>query len=357
MQLSSWRNWLNKPTPTFADRLAWWSLRLLCLPYLSIIVFRNRLYDWRIKSCFRAEARVISVGNLSVGGTGKSPTVAWLARWLRTQQARVAILSRGYGQLDNGRNDEALELELKLPDVPHLQNADRVASAKLAVEELEMEYLILDDGFQHRRLARDLDVVLIDATDSSAAQWPLPAGLRREPLSSLRRAHFVILTRVDAVTPTRLTEMRKQLQVYMPSDCIALAVHQPESLLQIPQSSGWPVDGQLLHHSLDRLKGAQVLAFCGIGNPHAFFHSLIQLGATLVNRRAWPDHHAYTADDISWLGRWHSENRDAVLVCTVKDWVKIQESQLGGRDLYAVEIQLQIVDGAENLEKKLLQLL
>ncbi len=159
------------------------------------MAIRNLAYDWGLLRSYRSPLPVISVGNLSVGGTGKSPCVAWIARWLRAHDIRVAILSRGYGQLDSGQNDEALELELQLPDVPHLQHWDRSASAVLAHEELEMQALLLDDGFQHRRMARDLDIVMIDATDPPSALHVLPGGLLREPLSALRRADVVLLSR------------------------------------------------------------------------------------------------------------------------------------------------------------------
>ncbi len=299
---------------------------------------RNALYDWKWKHVHSSSLKVISVGNLSVGGTGKSPTVAWLARWFRERDKRVAILSRGYGKLDDGRNDEALELELKLPDVPHLQNPDRVASAILAADELEMEVLILDDGFQHRKLSRDLDIVLIDATDSAAARWPLPAGLQRERMSNLKRAGFVIITRADAVSEKQLDTLTSQIEKYILRERIALATHKPQSLLEYPST----------RLDLERLRGARVLAFCGIGNPQAFFESLRRLGAQVIDQREWPDHHAYSREDVHWLMNWHADQSDAILVCTVKDWVKIQE--LGPRMLLALEIDLKFLTGQRNLE-------
>ncbi len=339
--MSSWRSWLNKSNPSLLDQLAFWSLRLLCLPYIAAMAVRNRLYDWKWKQVHSSSLKVISVGNLSVGGTGKSPTVAWLARWFRERDKRVAILSRGYGKLDDGRNDEALELELKLPDVPHLQNPDRVASAILAADELDMEVLILDDGFQHRKLSRDLDIVLIDATDSAAARWPLPAGLQRERMSSLKRAGFAIITRADAVSEEQVDKLTNQIAKFISRDRIALATHKPQSLLQYPST----------RLDLERLRGARVLAFCGIGNPQAFFESLRRLGAQLIDQREWPDHHAYSREDVHWLMNWHAEQSDAILVCTVKDWVKIQE--LGSRTLLALEIDLQFLSGQPQLESQL----
>lgn len=341
--MSSWRSWLNKTNPTLLDKAAQFPLRLASVAYGFAMVVRNWMYDRGWKRSFSALVPVISVGNLSVGGTGKSPMVAWLAKWFRERDVRVAILSRGYGQLDDGRNDEALELELKLPDVPHLQNPDRVASAQLATDELEMQLLILDDGFQHRRLNRTLDIVLVDATDSKTAERLLPAGLRREPLRSLRRASFIIVTRANAIPEADLNKLKSRIGRYIAADRIATATHQPRNLLQYPDEK----------RSLETLRGKKVLAFCGIGNPAAFFESLRAIGAELVDQKSWPDHHAYSAEDIQWLISWCNDQRDAILICTVKDWVKIQEPSLGGRDLLAVEIELTFLSGQPAFESLL----
>jgi tetraacyldisaccharide 4'-kinase len=341
--VGSWRQLLigENPSPTqVALRLL---LRLGSVPYFLAISARNWSYDRGWKKSYRSRLVVISVGNLSAGGTGKSPAVAWIARWLRQRGLRAAILSRGYGHLDDGRNDEALELELKFPDVPHLQNPDRVASARIAEDELEMQVLILDDGFQHRRLKRDLDIVLIDATDSANARRLLPAGLRREPLSSLSRADAVIWTRSDQVASAHLDLLVEQARQHAPKAEPIMAVHRPQAILAYPNQK----------RSLSELDGAKILAFCGIGNSNSFFNMLKDLGANLIDTHEWPDHHAYTSEDISWLCRWHAQDRDAKLVCTVKDWVKIQETLLGERELWAVAVELEITRGKEALDSML----
>src|SRR5262249_52484570 len=154
---------------------------------------RNKLFDIGWKKAHRAAVPVVNVGNLTLGGTGKTPCVEYVAGLYRKQGLRVAILSRGYGS-EGGRDDEAMLLEGNLPDVPHLQDRDRVAIAATAVEELESEVLVLDDGFQHRRLARELDIVLIDATNPWGFGYLFPRGALREPIGSLKRAHAVMLT-------------------------------------------------------------------------------------------------------------------------------------------------------------------
>lgn len=323
-------------------------LRLIGLPYRSIVALRNVLFDCGLKKTFRSRLPVVSVGNLSVGGTGKTPTVAWLSRWFRNHDIRVAILSRGYGQLDHGQNDEALELELQLPDVPHLQHWDRIASARLADEELEMQLLLLDDGFQHRRLARDLDIVLIDASEPISALRLLPGGLLREPFSSLRRAHAVILTRSDQAEPLALANLKQRVRRANPKLSVAIASHRPTRVEVFPAE----------HHSLESLKGKSALAFCAIGNPNSFFATLAGLGLKLIDQRTWPDHHAYSADDIQNLVQWTSMHPEADwILCTRKDWVKLQMQRVGTKMLGALLVELEFTEGQPELEQQLSQLL
>jgi tetraacyldisaccharide 4'-kinase len=321
-------------------------LRLLSLPYAVVVVVRNLLYDWHWKKSYRSPLPVISIGNLSVGGTGKSPTVAWIARWFRQRGIRTAILSRGYGQLDSGQNDEALEMELQLPDVPHLQHWDRVASARLADEELQMQLLLLDDGFQHRRLARDLDIVLIDATDPPTAHWLLPGGILREPWTSLARADLIILTRANQAGEEKCDRMTRRIRRIAASIPVVRAQHRPTHVLTHPNEQV----------SVERLTGMQLLAFCAVGNPDSFFQGLEDLGAEILGTRVWPDHHPYSAGDISSLASWVDSFPHAqMLICTMKDWVKIQTSHIGRLPLAALVIELHIVAGesefANALEK------
>ena len=319
-------------------------LRVASVPYRAVIAVRNFVYRVGLKKTFHSPLAVISVGNLSVGGTGKTPTVAWLARWLRSREVRVAILSRGYGQLDSGQNDEALELELQLPDVPHLQHWDRVASAKLADEELEMQVLVLDDGFQHRRLARDLDIVLIDASESSLALRLLPGGLLREPLSSLRRAKVVLLTRSDQASADYLTQLRSRVTKCNPLAFVGHATHRP-SRIEVHPSGAVP---------LEEVRGKRALAYCAIGNPRSFLATLNALAVSVVEHREWPDHHAYSADDVQLLVAWTKEHSDIDwILCTRKDWVKLQMSKIGAVPLGAIIVELEISEGREAIESEL----
>ena len=347
------RKLITTTKPNLAEFVLRGLLRILCPPYWVAAKLKNVAYDRGWKKVQPTPLPTISIGNLSVGGTGKSPVVAWIARELRQQGLRVAILSRGYGQLDDGRNDEALELELALPDVPHVQNPNRGQAAELAADELEMQALVLDDAFQHRRIERHLDIVLIDATDPIGAQMVLPRGLYREPLSSLARADLVLLTRSDQVSEAVLLRWHKKIARQCNAS-ILHAKHGPQELLQVgrePQSI-------LNSAGESTLRGKKVLAFCGIGNPDAYFATLESLGVELVDTRVWPDHHAYEAENIQTLTQWSQEYTDAeAIICTVKDWVKIQTSQIAGRDLVALSIQLQLSQEEEqSLREMLLEL-
>ncbi|HJZ57729.1 MAG TPA: tetraacyldisaccharide 4'-kinase [Gemmataceae bacterium] len=315
--------------------LARLGLRLASWPYALGVWWRNRRYD-RGKSVRRAAVPVLSVGNLTLGGTGKTPCVEYAARFYRDLGIQVAILSRGYGS-DRGRNDEAMVLEENLPDVPHLQGPDRVTLADTAVEELESELLILDDGFQHRRLHRDLDIVLIDATCPPHRDYLFPRGTLREPASSLRRAGVIVLTRCDQVEPAALDATRRWLTDRFPGKPVVATEHRPTDLIggTEPESV-----------EIETLRSRPVAGFCGIGNPAAFRRTLEGLGATVVEFRSFPDHHPYTHEDVDDLRAWTDRlPADAVVATTQKDWVKLRLPDLAGRPLRAVRIGLAFRDG------------
>jgi len=328
--------------------LARWGLRLAEFPYHCVTAIRNRRYDRGRLPVTRVEVPVISVGNLTVGGTGKTPLVAWLARWFRQQGVRVSLISRGYGATDGSRNDEAKELEARLPDVPHLQHPDRVAAARIAIDELETQLIILDDAFQHRRLARDLDVVLIDATEPFGYGHLLPRGLLRESVRGLRRADVVALTRCDLISDSRRQQLRQHVQSLAPQATWVEIAQQPTTLLAASGRS----------QSLAEISRGPILAFCGIGNPAAFWQTLEQLGFTIRDRKTFPDHHAYDAATVTSLREWASRPGDAERVlCTHKDLVKLATDRLGHLPLAALQVDLQLLAGADALQLKLHELL
>lgn len=317
-------------------------LWLASLPYGVGVRVRNWLYDLGWLRVERVGVPVVCVGNLTVGGTGKTPCVEYIADYYRRQERVVAIVSRGYGGA-GGRNDEARVLEDNLPDVPHLQGADRVALAHTAIEELESELLVLDDGFQHRRLARDLDVVLVDATNPAGYGHLLPRGLLREPLAGLRRAGLVILTRCDQVAGEERQRLRTWLARYTRQPVLT-SCHRPANLLDADGGS----------EALDGLRGRPVLGFCGLGNPEGFRRTLLDLGADLREFLPYPDHHPYTREDVADLARRASAlPPDALLLTTQKDLVKLRVAALGDRPLRALRIRLHLEDGADELHRRL----
>lgn len=318
-------------------------------PYGIAVRARNWMYDRGWFESRSAPLPVISIGNLTAGGTGKTPACAMVARWFRNHAIRVAILSRGYRALEDGTNDEARELEALLPDVPHLQSPDRCAMAQLAHEELEMQLLLLDDGFQHRRIRRNLDIILIDATEPFGYGHLLPRGLLREPIRSLRRADMVIATRSDQVDRQKLAELRNRVQRYNPKAAWLEAEHAPIDLVNC--------HGERL--TLEFLGGKHVLAVSAIGNPGSFEAGLKRLGAQVVDHAIFPDHHPYSRVDIERLEARIStlHPRPDFVVCTGKDLAKLQIPLLAGAPLVALQIAMQIVAGEAIFEEHMQRML
>ena len=302
------------------------------------IFLRNRSFDAG-KNVTRVDVPVISIGNLTTGGTGKSPMVIWLAGYLRQQQIRVAVLSRGYGAASNQSSDESLEFQQRLRDVPHLQNPNRIASSKIAIEELEMQALVLDDAFQHRKIARDLDVVLIDCTQPFGFGHLLPRGLLREPLGSLRRADLIVLTRCDRITDAELAKLEQTIGKFTTVPVVKTRT----SATHLQQSSGEQIP-------LDGLASKNTFAFAGIGNHQNFWDSLQSLGYQIQDKLPFPDHHNYTRSDITRIGEVASRSGAEAIVCTHKDLVKVASDQVNGIPVYALIVDVEIVAGEKELE-------
>jgi tetraacyldisaccharide 4'-kinase len=285
---------------------------------------------------------VISIGNLTLGGTGKTPCVEYVAQYLSESGRMTVILSRGYG-VESGQNDEALCLEENLPDVPHLQGRDRAELARVASEELEAEVLVLDDGFQHRRLHRDLDIVLLDATQPIMDEYLFPRGMRREPLSALARATSFILTRVDQSSAESLQRQKDWLATQFPMKPVSMACHQPRAMIH---------DDQEL--DLAAFARQKAIAFAGLAQPEAFAESLKQLGIELEGWRTFPDHHGYTREDVESLISWADQFPPGTWVLTTqKDWVKLRVHQLGSQSLAYLKIQFAFREGEEQFRELL----
>ncbi|NMC20926.1 MAG: tetraacyldisaccharide 4'-kinase [Thermogutta sp.] len=311
------------------------------------VLWRNRRYDRGRAAIHDVGVPVISVGNITLGGTGKTPMTAWLCRWFRRHLVRTAVVSRGYGAEAGAVNDEAAVLELQLPDVPHLQDPDRVAAARTAVEELASQLIVLDDAFQHRRLARALDIVMLDALEPFGLGHVFPRGMLREPLGSLARADVIVLSRADQISADETERIRRRVLRYAPHALWAESRHVPAAVLRIGREPA-PVH---------ELQGKRLAAFCGIGNPAAFRKTLSDLRLEMVAFREFPDHHRYRREDFADLSRWAAANGAEMVLCTEKDWVKIRSPGLGGFQPAALRIELEFTVGQADLERRLEEIL
>jgi tetraacyldisaccharide 4'-kinase len=314
---------------------------------------RNRRFDRAEKEQDQAVVRraavpVVSIGNLTTGGTGKTPLVVFVARMLRNRGQRVALVSRGYGVdlKTASRNDEAMELEHRLPDVPHLQDPDRFQMAKIAVQELEAQVIVLDDGFQHRQLHRDIDIVTIDATNPFGYGRLLPRGLLREPIRNIARADFVVITRANLVAASQLDQILKRLEPHVRRDQILVS---SMKLTHATQASGNEVP-------LDELAAASTFLFSGIGNPQGFEVALEKEGFQILGHEVFADHHAFDRGDIKQIGQRAKDLGAQQIVCTHKDLVKVAVDQIAGLPVFAAVIEVSFETQVDRLEMALANL-
>ncbi len=302
---------------------SWITIPLTPLSWLYGLAVRARNARYEAAEAVRkVGVPVISVGNLTVGGTGKTPVVAWLAKRLVDRGVPTAVVSRGYGGragrgpllVSDGSGprvhadvcgDEPFLLARSLPGTAIWVGSERVGVAT-AARTAGARVIVLDDGFQHRRLYRDLDIVLIDSLDPPARAALLPAGRLREPLSSLRRAHVVLATRCRS--DEDLDRVRAVVGRYSPVAPVLAARHRPAGFFD-PDGRPSP-------------RPARALGFCAIGNPASFRDDLAGVGVELAGFRSFRDHHRYRAEEISGLARV-ARSLDAVPVTTEKDLARI----------------------------------
>lgn len=305
----------------------------------------NLYYDRVPSAAHRAQIPVISVGNLTAGGTGKTPVVMEITQRLRKLGCRPAILTRGYKAPPGAPADEVRELLAALPDVPVIVNPDRVAGAALARAAHAADCLVLDDGFQHRRLARDLDLVLIDALAPWGGGALLPAGRLREPLRALRRADLFVITRVNQAPTAVLEAIEDVLQQRAPGRPIVHAGVLPDALVSSTDQRRPAAD----------LHGRAVLCVSGIGNPRTFE----LLVATLVAPRAtlrFPDHCQYSAAHVSRILARARDVHAEQVVTTRKDWVKLAPLWPDtGPGLVRLDMRLTLAGDVAALEARLRQ--
>lgn len=292
--------------------------------YAAGASWRNRAYDSDPARARRLPRPVVSIGNITAGGTGKTPVVRWLASRLRDEGRRVAVLSRGYGATAGALGDEQLMLDRllnapgRLPVVVRA-NPDRLAAAEAALrDQPTLDAFILDDGFQHRRVARDLDVVLINAAEPFGFGHVLPRGLLREPLRGLARVGAFVLTHALSVDHRERARLTRELQRWSAAAPVYRAVHSPVGLRSPGVGSGEPHD-----LAPAALRPRRAFAFCGLGNPAGFEAAVRDLCDAYAGERRFADHHAYRVADFDSVRQAARVVGADVLVTTEKDWVKI----------------------------------
>ncbi len=347
-----------RPAP--APLEAWWfatvagrspsraGLWLAARGYALGLALREAAYGLRLVRPLEVDARVISVGNLTVGGTGKTPAVAYLARHFRDRGERVAVLIRGHGgkrlrgvnTVHDGLErrlsvddigDEAALLAERLGDVPVLAGKDRRKTALAAVARFDARVLILDDGFQYRRLAVDENIVLLDATQPFGVGELFPDGTLRDPPAALWRADQIWITRTDHPDACPLGELTARLRALAPEAPVYLTRHAPVRLTHFPSGAGL---------ELGRIAGRRVAAMAGIGNPGAFFATVAGLGAAAVQEEPFPDHHRYTQENIAGVVQRATTAGCEAVITTEKDAVRLDLWPAGGPELWVLGIEL-----------------
>jgi tetraacyldisaccharide 4'-kinase len=273
---------------------------------------------------------VISVGNITTGGTGKTPTVIMLVKELQRMGRKPAVLTRGYGapKLEDGsrgKSDEVMVIEHDCAGVPVVVNGDRVAGGREAIEKHGADVLVVDDGFQHRQLARDLNIVLVDATEPMGIPGVLPRGTWREPPYNLKRANMIMLTRCEQVSP-ELADLAAGLLTQWVSP--RSIFQQRTAVTGLYDEVGNPVP---LVAGASGESGRRVAVFAGIGNPQGFLHTVQSLGMHVATGCWFDDHHLYKVpEDFENLARVSRERNLEAWVTTLKDWVKLNDKKVGG---------------------------
>ena len=308
--------------------------KFLASVYGNLIRLWQASYRWfpfRIK---KVNAWVISIGNITWGGTGKTPLVISLARHLSENGKKVAVLTRGYAQ------DEVAELKKHLPNVPILVGRDRVRSAQQALKD-GAEILILDDGFQHIRLHRDVDIVNINSTIPFGPGGLIPRGTLREPLENLTRANVFVLTKAN-IGSKNVHWIRQKLHELKPNAVIFEAVHKPIQFLDFKRNRYVP---------LSEIKGKNVAALSGIGDPYSFEKTVEHLGARILFAARFDDHHAFNERDLLDFARHCRQVQVKDVVTTEKDFYRIEpllkrrrSQDLSQISFWTLQIECQIHD-------------
>lgn len=321
-------------------------------PLRSLLAPLSPIYGWLVDrrnarfdqpgAAHAAAAPVLSVGNLTTGGTGKTPFVIALVTLLRDLGRKPAILTRGYAARRGQTPDEVAEFFESLPGVPVIVDADRIRGATAALQgAASVDCLVLDDGFQHRRLARDLDLVLIDALDPWGGGRMLPAGNLREPRRSLRRAQAVVISRCNQTTPDALLAIETEIREHAPAARLLHTATRAAEWRGLDGSRGQPPKGP-------------VLTVSGLGNPETFDRLVTEAGAQVARQMTFGDHHPYQCGDVTAIVARADSAKLATVLTTRKDFVKLAPLWQAARaadpmipELLCLEVRVEAVEPDE----------
>jgi tetraacyldisaccharide 4'-kinase len=319
--------------------------------YRGLLGAREWLYDRGVLRSRALQCAVVSVGNLTVGGTGKTPAVELAVQTLAGLGHRPAVVTRGYRRRSHGvqivadtasvrldpedAGDEPFLLARRLPGVPVIVGANRHDAARLAVERFEVTAVVLDDGFQHRTLTKDLEIVMTRARSPWGNGRLLPSGPLREFPAALSRAHLIVAA--GATAPADIAEVVTTAAVHAPGVPVLAARYTPVECWEAQRDRS---------HSLAALDGARVLAFAGIAVPESFEATLFGLGARLVDLVHFPDHHWYSPGELGRLDAQAAASGAEALITTEKDWVRLRRLPLPRRPIYVLSVRLELLTGA-----------
>jgi len=340
---------------SFRERILLSPLYLLSLPYGGAVRARSLFYFLGLMKTNILPCPVISVGNITVGGTGKTPLVMTLAKGLADRGIRVAILSRGYkgkktadpvvgdGEtiflLPEEAGDEPFLMAQVCKGIPVLVGKDRFINGQIALQRFGVQGLLLDDGYQHLSLHRDINILLIDSHIGFGDYHLLPRGILREPLSHLRRTHLFLLTKMEK--SDTYPPLEKKIREIHPSPRVFHSHYEPTGLLGLRKEQ----------EELHSLKGKKILALSGIADPDSFSSLLKKCGMEIVNEAIFPDHHLYTVKDLALIEG--KSKRADYIVTTEKDMVKLKELKIDHLPIRALRIEVKIWEEKEFYQKVL----
>lgn len=337
------------------------SFSITCLKAMLIalsMVYRGAIwlyllpFEIGIRRRHRLSVPVVSVGNLTVGGTGKTPVAQYLCRGFNDRKWLPAVLSYGYGSLLSGKfgivadrngvrltsdiaGDEPAMLASSMPGIPVLVCKDRVRSGRAAIDELDANILLLDDGFQVWKLHRDLDIVLVNANDPFDNGYTLPAGKLRESPKVLKRAHCVIVT--GDCKPTGRKDLEAKIHRIAPGMPVFFGSFKPSSVTFLADAS---------KKSIEEIRGKKIFALSSIANPKSFEETLATTGTIVVGKERYPDHHLYSAEDVLRINRHAVESNAEFIATTEKDAVKLKGCHFAV-PIVSLRLELELNDEAE----------